>query len=533
MKQEQGNGAVLYIRVSTEEQAKEPMNLGKQEKQCRDLCKQMGVPVVKVFVGSGESARSVDRMEFQRMLAYCRTHRHEVRYVVVQELSRFARNILDQTQTILDLGGIGITVRSVYESHIDDSAVGKLNANIVGTFNQFSSDAHSEKQRAKKRLAVAAGRVPWCAPIGYVNVSSKAGANIEPDPQRASLITRSFELMDGGIHKKSDVLRIVTNEGLTTRSGEPVAPQSFDEVLRNPIYAGWVSLPSDPDTAPVRGLHKPIVTQELFDRVQAVLAGRKPPKVAKRKLNPEFPLRRLVWCEVCGTPLTGAFCQGRTKRYPRYWCPKKGCYKVSLPKTKLESSFLEFLGRLQPDREAVADFPKIAARVWETKQGSCEREAKKLTSYLEEQKERKNNLFNMRMDDEISREEFEDAKAAVQRRIYETEEKLRALDSNRVTAASFARFAELQLTDMANVWTIASPEQRERVQNLLFEGGLDYSPEQGFLNRSKSSLFHVLEAVNIQETNLVDLIGIEPMTSSMPWKSRNRKLLTDKWLEDE
>jgi len=122
------------------------------------------------------------------------------------------------------------------------------------------------------------------------------------------------------------------------------------------------------------------------------------------------------------------------------------------------------LGRLQPDREAVADFPKIAARVWEAKQGGCEREAKKLTSYLEEQKERKNKLLNMRMDGELTREEFEDAKAAVHRRIYEIEEKLGALDSNRVTAASFVRFAELQLTDMATVWRIASPEQRERVQ---------------------------------------------------------------------
>jgi hypothetical protein len=68
------------------------------------------------------------------------------------------------------------------------------------------------------------------------------------------------------------------------------------------------------------------------DRLQAVLAGRKPPVVVRRKLNPEFPLRRLVRCEVCGRPLTGAFCQGRTKRYPRYWCPKKGCNKVSLLK---------------------------------------------------------------------------------------------------------------------------------------------------------------------------------------------------------
>jgi site-specific DNA recombinase len=456
------------------------MNLGKQEKQCRDLCRQMGVPVVKVFVGSGESARSVDRVEFQRMLAYCRTHRHEVRYVVVQELSRFARNILDQTQTILDLVRIGITVHSVYEAHIDDSAVGKLNANIVGTFNQFSSDAHSEKQRAKKRLAVAAGRVPWHAPTGYVNVSSKTGANIEPDPQRAPLITHAFELVSAGLHKKIEVLRIVASEGLTTRTGKPIASQSFDHILTNPIYAGWVSLPSDPDTAPVRGLHKRLVTQELFDRVQAVLAGRKPPVVAIRKLNPDFPLRRLVRCEDCGTPLTGAFCKGRTERYPLYWCPKKGCYKVSLLKTKLESSFLEFLGRLQPDRDAVADFPKIAARVWEAKQGGCEREAKKLTSSLGEEKERKNKLIDLRTAGELSREEFEDAKAAANRRICEIEEKLLSLDSTRVTAASFAHFAELKITNMASVWRIANPEQRERVQNLLFEGGLTTLPKQAF-----------------------------------------------------
>jgi len=204
-------------------------------------------------------------------------------------------------------------LRSTYESNIDETAAGKLAANIFGAFNQFFSDSHSEKQRDRKRQAVAAGRVPWRAPIGYVNVNSKAGANVVPDPQRESLITRSFELMDSGLYKKSDVLRIVTNEGLTTRSGKPVSSQSFDEILRNPIYAGWVSLPSDEDTAPVRGLHKPIVTQVLFDRVQAILAGRKPPVVARRKLNPEFPLRRLVRCEVCGTPLTGALLPGQDR----------------------------------------------------------------------------------------------------------------------------------------------------------------------------------------------------------------------------
>ena len=122
------------------------------------------------------------------------------------------------------------------------------------------------------------------------------------------------------------------------------------------------------------------------------------------------------------------------------------------------------------------------------------------------------------MEGEISKDEFEEANSKFRDDIYTIEEKLQALHSTRATSESFVRFAELQLTDMAHVWRIASPEQRERVQNLLFESGLDYSSELGFLNRSESSLFNALETVDSRKVSLVDLIGIEPMTSSMPWK---------------
>src|ERR1039457_5129011 len=141
MKKGKGNGAVLYVRVSTDEQANGPLNLRNQEKRCRDYCQQKSLPVLQVFVDPGESARSVERPEFQRMLAYCRTHRHEVGYVVVQDLSRFARNNQDQAQTIVELLRIGVLLRSTYESNIDGRAAGRLAANIFGTFNQYFSDA--------------------------------------------------------------------------------------------------------------------------------------------------------------------------------------------------------------------------------------------------------------------------------------------------------------------------------------------------------------------------------------------------------
>ena len=46
---------------------------------------------------------------------------------------------------------------------------------------------------------------------------------------------------------------------------------------------------------------------------------------------------------------------------------------------------------------------------------------------------------------------------------------------------AFIRFAELALLDIAGTWQMASPENRQRVQNLLFEGGLHYSKESGIL----------------------------------------------------
>ena len=350
-------------------------------------------------------------------------------------------------------------LRSTYESNIDETAAGKLAANIFGTFNQYFSDALSEKMRDRTRQSVSAGRFPWRAPIGYQNIGGKDGPNIKPDEKRAPFIRRAFELVAGGRHKQSEVLQIVTDEGLTTAGGRPLPKQTFQAVLRNPLYAGFVTLPSDPTFEPVKGLHEAIVSEEIFDCVQAILDGRRPSIVPKKKINPLLPLKCLVRCESCGTPLTGGLAKGRSKRYPRYWCRKQGCRAVKLSSTQLEDEFLGLLGRLRANQNTIAAFPKIAARVWQEKQGDSERESQRLTMRLAEQKRLKFELLKMRMRGELSREEFEQANVDFAAEIYVIEEQQRAVASRRDTADSFVRFAELQLMDIANAWRIAGPDQ--------------------------------------------------------------------------
>lgn len=118
-----------------------------------------------VFTDPGESGRSADRPEFQRMLAFCKAHRREVGYVVVQDMSRFARNLPDQADAMKALQDCGVRVRSIFEPNVDETAPGKLSANIHGSFNQYFSDSLSERMRERSRAAVLAGRWPWPAPL--------------------------------------------------------------------------------------------------------------------------------------------------------------------------------------------------------------------------------------------------------------------------------------------------------------------------------------------------------------------------------
>jgi DNA invertase Pin-like site-specific DNA recombinase len=470
---------------------------------------------VDVFTDPGESARTADRPEFQRMIQFCKDHRREVGYAVVQDLSRFARNVQDQGQTIADLFSMGISVRSVNESNIDETPSGKLSATIVGGFNEYFSNALSEKMKVRTRDSVTAGRFPWRAPLGYVNIGGKVGPNIKPDEKRAPLIRRAFELVATGRHKKSEVLKFITDEGLTTTRGKVLSPQTFQALLRNPIYAGWVTLPSDDTFEPVRGLHEPIVNQQLYDRVQAVLSGKKPSIVPKRKFNPALPLKCLVRCEACGTPLTGGFPKGRNKQkdYPRYWCRKQGCRAVKVSKDRLETEFLALLVRLRPEPSVVSEFPKIAARVWAGKQGDAEKRAKRLADRIDEQKRFRSELLKAKLRGEVTQAVYEEAESEFRAEISVLEQELQAVNSNRATTEAFVRFAELQLQDIAGAWQIADPEQRQRVQNLLFQDGLAFSQQRGILNRSKSCLYSVLEATGSENGLLASPTGFEPVLS--------------------
>lgn len=103
MNRERPKGAVIYLRVSTDDQANSALSLPSQEKICHNLAQAKRIPVIRTFVDPGESARTADRPPFREMIRFCKQHRHEIGHEIVQDLSRFAQNSADQSWFVRDL----------------------------------------------------------------------------------------------------------------------------------------------------------------------------------------------------------------------------------------------------------------------------------------------------------------------------------------------------------------------------------------------------------------------------------------------
>ena len=130
----------------------------------------------------------------------------------------------------------------------------------------------------------------------------------------ASLIRHGFEAVASRHLTKIEALDELTTLGLVPRQGKPLSPQAFGEMLTKVIYTGRIVKPEwDID---VEGDFEPFVEPDLFSTVQEVLHGRAPAKSSRAHDNPDFPLRRVVRCSQCSSPLTGSWSTGRSRRYP-------------------------------------------------------------------------------------------------------------------------------------------------------------------------------------------------------------------------
>jgi site-specific DNA recombinase len=270
------------------------------------------------------------------------------------------------------------------------------------------------------------GRWLWLAPIGYLNGPRKSGLKV--DHQRAGLVRQAFQWVATRSYGLEEILRRLQLLGLTTRrANRPLMKQTLSRILRNEIYAGWVV--SEKNGVKVKGLHEPIISQELFDAVQDALDGKEPTRVTRKKLNDDFPLKGFVRCTSCDKKLTAGWSKGRKERYPRYWCWNPECpARVSASRDEIEQDFLRLLGMMKPTQEFLKELPRIAKTYWSQRLERITGERRRLSTILGDVKTLNQKILLQKVNGELSAEDFAMLKETVRKQKDDAETQMAELD---------------------------------------------------------------------------------------------------------
>ena len=503
-------GAVIYIRVSTKEQT-ENLSLPTQLRACEEYCRREGFDVLERFKEEGESAKTADRTELQRLLTYCRTHKGRVHFLIVFNLTRFARDKYDHFALRSHLQSLGISLRSATEP-IDDSSTGKLMEGVLAAFAQFDNDVRSDRTRAGMRAALQIGRWTFLAPLGYLNAPRATGKSLMPDPERAPLVRKVFDAYATGRYTKQQVLQKATAWGLKNRRGRPLSSQAIGMLLRNPLYAGILDVAGYGVRA-TRGDFEPLVSEQTFYRVQSVLSGRALAAAPLLRSNPDFPLRGFVRCSVCERGLTGSWSKGRSDYYAYYHC-RPGCRGVNVTKAKLETLFAAELSRLQPTAGYMRLLKESVTELWKARVVAAREEiaaADQRAKAVQQKLNRLDEAFLYERSIDIETYDRHTEKLREELTLLKIDRHADELDE--LDVQGVLAFAERVLPRAADLWVQSSLEQRQRFQQLFFPEGISFDGNAFVGTRVTAPAFSYLQAVEEQNEGVVDLTGIEPVTS--------------------
>ena len=502
--------AVLYLRVSDPRQV-ETYSLETQEAACREYCQRQGWEIVAVFREEGESAKTADRTELKRLLAWCGGRKRKADYVVVYRLSRSARDVGDYHALKAWFERREMAIRTVMESGIDDSPQGRLLENMLAAINQFENEVRAEQCVTGMRHAAQLGRWVWRAPVGYRNVRLVSGLKtIEPDPAKAPLVKRAFELAASRI-SVAEVIKRVHERGLASSTGRPLA-QSYirKNIFHNPLYCGRLVVPKWKIDR--EGTWEPIVSRDLWNRVQLAIDGRSKPSQVHTIHRPDFPLRRFVRCGSCDGQVTASWSKGRSRRYPYYHCTR--CNDLRIRKEQLEDDFVALLRHLRPKPETRILFREVVHDTWTRREAEAEalREAaRKRLVLLAAKRER---LVDGYLEGFIDRGIYERKLASIATDMAAAEQDAARTDAeNALDAATVVAHADEFLADCDGIWERGTLEIRQRFQTLVFPEGLAYLPKRGFGTAVTLGIFRDLRALETPKGEMVHPGGVEPPTS--------------------
>jgi DNA invertase Pin-like site-specific DNA recombinase len=286
------NKYFIYVRKSTEGEERQARSIGDQLAEVREIVRKNSLDVVGSFEES-QSAKTKGRPLFNEMLD--RIERGEANGIIAWHPDRLARNAFDGGRIIDFIDEGKIADLRFCSFWFEPTPQGKLMLNLAFGQSKYYSDSLSVNIRRGQRQKTAEGIWGGKAPVGYLNEPKLR--TIIVDPLKAPLVRMAFELYATGEYSFERLRETMTARGLRGMYGLVMSDSRYRDMLNSPFYYGVFVWKGEMH----QGIHEPLVTKDLFDKVQEVMRRRSKPSPVRLK---SYVYRGLFQCGECGCCIT-------------------------------------------------------------------------------------------------------------------------------------------------------------------------------------------------------------------------------------
>ncbi|MFA4817669.1 MAG: recombinase family protein [Parcubacteria group bacterium] len=400
----------LYARKSTDEAERQVLSIEAQLTEVREFAQKEGIFIVQEFVET-KSAKKPGRDVFEKMISGI--EKGEATGILAWHPDRLARNAVDAGKIInlLDTGKLEMLKFPTF--WFDKTPQGLFMLSIAFGQSKYYIDNLSENIKRGLRQKLRNGVYPGFAPIGYTN--ELRNHTILKDPENWQLVAKLFEEYATGKYTLEQIQKLALSLGLMSRRSKSILPLSrIQRMLQNPFYYGLFEFKNEI----YEGNHEPIISKQLFEKVQRVLLDRGKPR--KEKPNYNFGYLGIFKCGECGRSITAEQHKKKSGLVFRYFrCTKKNTdckqgfvnekdlnsqindifQKVALPQDWLKP----ILNKLNEEEKEISQSSKSFAQNIEKEILEIKNKASRLldmqlgnTITLAEYKEKKQKLLNQK-----------------------------------------------------------------------------------------------------------------------------------------
>lgn len=399
----------LYARKSSESEDKQVASIPSQIEELKRLAKELNIKIFEILTEE-QTAKAPGRPVFNQMLSDISAGK--ATGILCWKLDRLARNPIDGGSiTWLLQKGVIQHIQTFQRAYCPTDNVIMMSVEF-GMANQFILDLSVNTKRGMRNKAQN-GWLPHKPPLGYLankhNLPDKPP--IFKDPERFTLVRKLWDMLLEKKYSLDELHIIATDMGLKTVKGNPYPRSSFYLLFRNPFYYGSFLF----NDQLYQGKHEPLLTKEEFDLAQRILDGRSSPKEQAHT----FAYTGLIRCGECGASITAEEKvkhqkNGNVHRWTYYRCTKRikrDCSQKPIRSEKLEAQILDIISRIN----IPASFHEWAIKCLKAEQTKEVLDNSTITQAqrkcLDDCTKRLNNLFDMRVNGEITAEQYNAKKA--------------------------------------------------------------------------------------------------------------------------